>query len=58
MTYLAEMSVEERKSFSKEELRNQLDREERRDCFELGIEFEPISDEKLEKVYNNIQNER
>lgn len=56
MTYLAEMSMEERKSFSKEELRNQLDREAIRDCFALNMKFEPISDEKLEIIYNNIQN--
>lgn len=57
MVYLAEMTSAERKSFSKEELRDQLNREWRRDAFETNQKFEPVSDEKLEEIYNDIQAE-
>lgn len=58
MTYLAEMSLAERKSFSKEELRDQLNREWQRDAFNSNSEFKPISDERLEEIYNSIQAEK
>jgi len=58
MTYLAEMSLAERKALSKEELRDQLNREEMYDCSVLHQEFKPISDERLEETYNGIQAEK
>lgn len=58
MTYLAEMSLAERKALSKEELRDQLNREWQRDAYDSKSEFEPISDEKLEEIYNGIQSEK
>ena len=57
MTYISEMSPKERKELSKEQLSYLLNREEERACYSLHHKFIPISDEKLEKVYNNIQNE-
>lgn len=58
MTYLAEMSLAERKALSKEELRICIDREEREACFACNREFEPISDERLEEIYNDLQAEK
>lgn len=58
MTYLAEMSLAERKALSKEELRDQLNREWQRDSFATNQKFEPISDEKLEEIYNDLQAEK
>ena len=55
MTTLAEMTSAERKSFLKEELRDQLNRERQRDASYTNDEFEHISDEELEEIYNNIQ---
>ena len=58
MTYLAEMSLEERKALSKEELRDLLNRNLQRDAYCTQTDFEPISDEKLEEIYNGIQAEK
>ena len=58
MTWLAEMSLADRKALPKEELRELLNREAAYDASCTKSEFKPISDEELEEIYNGIQAER